>query len=211
MFWLFSKRGWRSCGCLDLPSFPAFNPFLCLVISRVYLYADSISITPLFKLYISSDLFHHRFRPNIVLQGGGPFAEDAWEEIAIGSKGAPRITLVSKCTRCLVSFSCSRTRYGFVTLVFEQCRKGYPTCCIVSWRWVSCVARRVLCFVSKTCHVRRRFFGRCDLTDGRGRPAYIRIETVHLTLRTCVCLRHHLIWLQTPSLLLYFLFSFELS
>lgn len=43
-----------------------------------------------------------RFRPNIVVNGGGPFAEDAWEEVTLGSRDAPPITLVSKCTRCLV-------------------------------------------------------------------------------------------------------------
>jgi uncharacterized protein len=51
-----------------------------------------------------------RFRPNIVLKGGGPFAEDVWEEIIFHSvKGADpsdagiAIQIVSKCTRCLVS------------------------------------------------------------------------------------------------------------
>ncbi|CAA7268053.1 unnamed protein product [Cyclocybe aegerita] len=43
-----------------------------------------------------------RFRPNIIFRGGGPFAEDNWREIQIGTEGAPRITLVSKCTRCLL-------------------------------------------------------------------------------------------------------------
>jgi hypothetical protein len=43
-----------------------------------------------------------RFRPNIVLKGGGPFAEDDWEEFTIGSENAPLMTLVSKCTRCLL-------------------------------------------------------------------------------------------------------------
>ncbi|KAF8167503.1 MOSC N-terminal beta barrel domain-containing protein [Crassisporium funariophilum] len=43
-----------------------------------------------------------RFRPNIIITGGGPFAEDQWEEISIGAEGAPAITLVSKCTRCLL-------------------------------------------------------------------------------------------------------------
>ncbi|EAU92323.1 hypothetical protein CC1G_00542 [Coprinopsis cinerea okayama7 len=43
-----------------------------------------------------------RFRPNIVFSGGGPFAEDNWEEISIGTEDAPTITLVSKCTRCLL-------------------------------------------------------------------------------------------------------------
>ncbi|KAI5830595.1 hypothetical protein K523DRAFT_239506 [Schizophyllum commune Tattone D] len=43
-----------------------------------------------------------RFRPNIVFKGAGPFEEDFWEEIAIGEPSAPGITLVSKCTRCLL-------------------------------------------------------------------------------------------------------------
>jgi len=49
-----------------------------------------------------------RFRPNIILKGAGPFAEDMWEEIVIGSPGEPNlnelpnIALVSKCTRCLL-------------------------------------------------------------------------------------------------------------
>ncbi|KAG6831279.1 hypothetical protein H0H93_013807 [Arthromyces matolae] len=43
-----------------------------------------------------------RFRPNIIIEGGGPFAEDAWEEVTIGSKDAPAINLVSYCPRCLL-------------------------------------------------------------------------------------------------------------
>ncbi|KAF9469583.1 MOSC N-terminal beta barrel domain-containing protein [Collybia nuda] len=43
-----------------------------------------------------------RFRPNVIFSGGGSFAEDNWETIRIGSKGAPNITLVSKCARCLL-------------------------------------------------------------------------------------------------------------
>jgi len=48
-----------------------------------------------------------RFRPNIVVQGAGPWAEDDWTEIAIGStkeaaKLSPSISLVSKCQRCLL-------------------------------------------------------------------------------------------------------------
>ncbi|KAK7040164.1 hypothetical protein VNI00_009970 [Paramarasmius palmivorus] len=44
-----------------------------------------------------------RFRPNLVLKGAGPFAEDGWEEITIGSdSAAPRILVVGKCTRCLL-------------------------------------------------------------------------------------------------------------
>ncbi|KAJ7269364.1 hypothetical protein B0H12DRAFT_34540 [Mycena haematopus] len=44
-----------------------------------------------------------RFRPNLVFEGAGPFAEDAWEAIRIGPlPDAPVISLVSKCTRCLL-------------------------------------------------------------------------------------------------------------
>lgn len=46
-----------------------------------------------------------RFRPNIVMKGAGAWAEDAWEEIRIGSETAPKISLVSPCARCLVCFS----------------------------------------------------------------------------------------------------------
>ncbi|KAJ3769081.1 hypothetical protein FB446DRAFT_813458 [Lentinula raphanica] len=54
-----------------------------------------------------------RFRPNIVLRGAGPFAEDNFEEISIGP-GDPEITggkqpgilLVSKCVRCLLPNVC---------------------------------------------------------------------------------------------------------
>nr|GAT59841.1 predicted protein [Mycena chlorophos] len=41
-----------------------------------------------------------RFRPNIVFEGAGPFAEDNWNKVRIG--GGPEITLVSKCLRCLL-------------------------------------------------------------------------------------------------------------
>ncbi|KAJ7724219.1 MOSC N-terminal beta barrel domain-containing protein [Mycena metata] len=51
----------------------------------------------------SESLGIERFRPNIVFQGAGPFAEDAWQEIRIGSMpDAPIISMVSKCTRCLL-------------------------------------------------------------------------------------------------------------
>lgn len=45
---------------------------------------------------------HRRFRPNILVTGGGPFAEDDWEEITFGDPFNPNLTLVSKCVRCLL-------------------------------------------------------------------------------------------------------------
>jgi uncharacterized protein YcbX len=41
-----------------------------------------------------------RFRPNIVVTGCGPFAEDEWDEIAIGEV---RLRRSMKCGRCLVT------------------------------------------------------------------------------------------------------------
>ncbi|KAI0686817.1 MOSC N-terminal beta barrel domain-containing protein [Cytidiella melzeri] len=47
-----------------------------------------------------------RFRPNIVVRGAGiPFAEDAWMKITVGVSDldeSKHISLVSKCTRCLL-------------------------------------------------------------------------------------------------------------
>lgn len=46
-----------------------------------------------------------RFRPNIVIGGAGvPWAEDTWERIQVGANTS-NISLVSKCTRCLVCVS----------------------------------------------------------------------------------------------------------
>ncbi|KAJ4470815.1 hypothetical protein J3R30DRAFT_3300001 [Lentinula aciculospora] len=58
-----------------------------------------------------------RFRPNIVLRGAGPFAEDDFEEISIGldddseKTGEKQlgILLVSKCVRCLLPNVCPDT------------------------------------------------------------------------------------------------------
>ncbi|EJC98824.1 uncharacterized protein FOMMEDRAFT_95832 [Fomitiporia mediterranea MF3/22] len=50
----------------------------------------------------TDNLVMERFRPNIVLAGAGvPWAEDTWETIRIG-ENTSTITLVSKCTRCLL-------------------------------------------------------------------------------------------------------------
>ncbi|PAV22641.1 cysteine ase [Pyrrhoderma noxium] len=50
----------------------------------------------------SDDLVMERFRPNIVIGGAGvPWAEDTWERIQVGANTSD-ISLVSKCTRCLL-------------------------------------------------------------------------------------------------------------
>ncbi|KAF7307260.1 Rotamase-domain-containing protein [Mycena indigotica] len=48
----------------------------------------------------TDSLLIERFRPNIVFQGAGPFAEDGWKQIRFGD--GPVINLVSKCNRCLL-------------------------------------------------------------------------------------------------------------
>jgi uncharacterized protein len=42
----------------------------------------------------------NRFRPNLVIKGGAPFAEDTWREIRIGESS---FRLVKPCTRCQVT------------------------------------------------------------------------------------------------------------
>jgi uncharacterized protein YcbX len=42
----------------------------------------------------------NRFRPNLVVAGGEPYAEDGWERIEIGGV---RLRVVKPCARCLVT------------------------------------------------------------------------------------------------------------
>jgi hypothetical protein len=42
----------------------------------------------------------HRFRPNLVVRGSEPFAEDGWRRILIG---AIELDVVKPCTRCLIT------------------------------------------------------------------------------------------------------------
>ena len=63
----------------------------------------------------------YRFRPNIVMKGAGAWAEDAWEEIRIGSETAPKMTLVSACARCLVCFFFLFLPCFFVPFILLHC------------------------------------------------------------------------------------------
>lgn len=49
---------------------------------------------------LDSALPMNRFRPNIVVQGGAPFAEDTWKRIKIGDV---EMALVKPCPRCVVT------------------------------------------------------------------------------------------------------------
>jgi uncharacterized protein YcbX len=42
----------------------------------------------------------NRFRPNIVVKGGEPFAEDTWKRIRIGDV---ELAIVKPCARCVVT------------------------------------------------------------------------------------------------------------
>jgi uncharacterized protein YcbX len=48
----------------------------------------------------SQPIGHDRFRPNVVVSGGEPFAEDAWSQVRIGEV-AFRLTMV--CDRCVMT------------------------------------------------------------------------------------------------------------
>jgi len=69
-----------------------------------------------------------RFRPNIILKGGGAFAEDMWEEIAIGppeKSDLPNISLVSKCARCLLPNVSPHTGKAVPYKVIMKFRTGF--------------------------------------------------------------------------------------
>lgn len=70
-----------------------------------------------------------RFRPNIVVNGASAFAEDTWTEITFddGSNHPsqsrnPSISLVSKCTRCLVRVCPFEEAVAYSPLVASKCR-----------------------------------------------------------------------------------------
>lgn len=62
---------------------------------------DHVGTQGIDERWATDKLVIERFRPNIIFEGAGPFAEDSWTEIRIGTD-ASIIRLVSKCTRCLL-------------------------------------------------------------------------------------------------------------
>ncbi|MDF2772119.1 MAG: uncharacterized protein K0S86_1613 [Geminicoccaceae bacterium] len=49
---------------------------------------------------LATPLPMNRFRPNVVVRGSGPYAEDAWRDIVIGGV---RATVVKPCARCVTT------------------------------------------------------------------------------------------------------------
>jgi uncharacterized protein YcbX len=45
----------------------------------------------------------NRFRPNIVVQGAPPYAEDDWRLVEIGGERAVRLSIVKPCARCSIT------------------------------------------------------------------------------------------------------------
>jgi len=66
-----------------------------------------------------------RFRPNIVIAGGGAFQEDGWKEVSIGTS---RFAVVKPCGRCLITTTDQRTgergKEPLRTLATYRRRKG---------------------------------------------------------------------------------------
>ncbi|THV06478.1 hypothetical protein K435DRAFT_743533 [Dendrothele bispora CBS 962.96] len=84
-----------------------------------------------------------RFRPNIVLRGAGPFEEDNWEEIGIGTDTStaasnPGILLVSKCARCLLPNVCTETGVRDKAVPFKVLMK-FRTGVDPENKWKPCV------------------------------------------------------------------------
>lgn len=98
---------------LDKPSYFQ-DGFPLLIVSQESLVAVQDRVRQMIgeqgveEVWAQRDLVVERFRPNIVIKGGGaPFVEDNITELTITSDGEPAnsasaIHLVSKCTRCLL-------------------------------------------------------------------------------------------------------------
>ncbi|GAB4505072.1 MAG: MOSC domain-containing protein [Anaerolineales bacterium] len=63
------------------------------------LLASEDSLTDL-NARLESPIPMNRFRPNLVVRGGGPFAEDGWTRIRIGEV---ELAVVKPCARCVVT------------------------------------------------------------------------------------------------------------
>ena len=58
------------------------------------------SMSTLKELFPAGDIEMARFRPNLVIAGAPPFAEDRWETLEIGGV---QIALAKPCTRCSIT------------------------------------------------------------------------------------------------------------
>ena len=50
-----------------------------------------------------SALLMNRFRPNLVVEGAPPYAEDTWREIEVGGDYGVRLAIVKPCARCAIT------------------------------------------------------------------------------------------------------------
>ncbi|KAF5374882.1 hypothetical protein D9758_000495 [Tetrapyrgos nigripes] len=93
--------------------------------------------------WATDEIVVERFRPNIVIQGAGPFEEDYWEEICIGRDVSSAlnhagILLVSKCARCLLPNVSPETGIRDKAVPFKVLMK-FRTGIIPDDKWKPCV------------------------------------------------------------------------
>jgi uncharacterized protein YcbX len=67
---------------------------------EAYVKGDTATLDRLRELYPQGRFEIRRFRPNIVVKGCGPFAEDTWNKIKVGDV---ELAIVKPCARCVVT------------------------------------------------------------------------------------------------------------
>jgi len=55
-----------------------------------------------FNSKLNAPISMQRFRPNIVIAGSEPWAEDSWKQLRIGGEQGIEFSLMSACSRCIV-------------------------------------------------------------------------------------------------------------
>ncbi|CAN8102656.1 unnamed protein product [Discula destructiva] len=94
------NSGWLSylSSYVSRPEDPHWLTFTCVA---AYLITTEASVNDVSRrLPAGEEMDMRKFRPNIVVDGDGPFDEDFWGEIAVVNAGGPRFVLTGNCGRC---------------------------------------------------------------------------------------------------------------
>jgi len=90
-----------------------------------FLLVNSASVAELNKKIPDSKVSVYNFRPNLVVKGALPFAEDNWKEISIGNQ---RLNIIGPCNRCKMicvdQDSANESREPLLTLATFRRDKG---------------------------------------------------------------------------------------